>query len=514
MRAYVAAFVMAAFVAVVLTPLVRRMALRMGVVDLPGGRRVHQTSTPRLGGIAIFFAVMLPLTALFFVESSVATAVQNNQLRVMAMLVGGLFMAAMGAYDDLRGIRALYKLYGQIAVGALAFSCGLRIDSIFLPFVGSLEMGIFALPITIFWVVGVINAVNLIDGLDGLAAGIVFFAALTNFIVAYVTGSIVVGAIMATTLGALLGFLLFNFNPARIFMGDSGSYFLGYLLATAALMGASQKASTSVALLAPVIALGVPIFDTLFAVVRRFLERRPLFAPDRGHLHHRLLDMGITHRRAVLILYGVSILFTAAAIGISLGRNWEVGIAILVATVVVIGLVRFVGVLHSSHHRNRLKRRILERDVDRLRRRLPETLRVLQEASGADDAWERLTGLAPSLGVAGLELLEVQGRQEKSLVLWQRPDFPRASVISARFPFADKRLNQRVLKFTWPSDDHGVSPQADILLQLLADAVEAAWIRELGPVQQPAAMESGNVPSLARVSTVSTVPTLPSGTSE
>src|SRR5690606_22890845 len=143
----------------------------------------------------------------------------------------------------------------------------------------------------------------LIDGLDGLAAGVVFFAGVTNFVVAYISGSVMTALIMAAMLGSVLGFLIYNFNPARIFMGDSGSYLLGYVLAVTALAGASQKASTAVALLVPIVALGVPIFDTLFTIVRRFLERRPIFSPDRGHVHHRLLDLGLTHRRAVVILY-------------------------------------------------------------------------------------------------------------------------------------------------------------------------------------------------------------------
>ena len=160
-------------------------------------------------------------------------------------------------------------------------------------------MGVFALPVTVLWIVGVTNAVNLIDGLDGLAAGVTFFAAFTSFVIASISGSVFVALTMAALMGALVGFLFFNFNPARIFMGDSGSYFLGFVLATTALAGGGlqQKASTAVSLLVPVLALGVPIFDTLFSMFRRVLERRPIFSADRGHVHHRLLDIGLTHRR-------------------------------------------------------------------------------------------------------------------------------------------------------------------------------------------------------------------------
>ncbi len=171
------------------------------------------------------------------------------------------------------GLRAVYKLLAQVAVAVGAFALGFRIEAVFLPFIGTLQMGVFALPVTLLWIVGITNAVNLIDGLDGLAAGIAFFAAFTSFVVAFLSGSAFVALTMATLMGALVGFLFFNFNPARIFMGDSGSYFLGYLLATTALAGGvQQKASTAVSLLVPVIALGLPIFDTLFSMVRRLLR--------------------------------------------------------------------------------------------------------------------------------------------------------------------------------------------------------------------------------------------------
>ena len=318
-------------------------------------------------------------------------------------------------------------------------------------------------------------------------------------------GSIAVGAFMASMLGALLGFLLFNFNPARIFMGDSGSYFLGFVLACTALMGSSQKASTSVALLAPVIALGVPIFDTLFAIIRRFLERRPLFSPDRGHLHHRLLDMGVTHRRAVLILYGISIVFTAAAIGISLGRDWEVGIAISAATIVVVGLVRFVGVVQVGHQRSRQRRQIRPRDVELLRRQVPELVASLRRVEGWNEAIEALAERAPEAGIAMIEVLRVQGKAEEALARWGT-EVAKGELASARFKMTDPRLRDVEVKFAWPSDESSISPQADILLQLIGDAIEAAQVRMLGPVPRAEAKKASTRPTLSHVSSVSDSP--------
>ena len=332
MRAFVFAFIVAAVSTALLTPLVRRLALRVGAVSNPGGRNVNERSVPRLGGIAIAVGFLVPLAALSLTESVVAETLRSEWRKVAGLLAGALLLVGVGVLDDTRRMRAVHKLLAQVAAASLAYAAGYHIESVALPLLGSMSMGVFALPVTVLWIVGVVNALNLIDGLDGLAGGIAFFAGVTNFVVASVSKDVFQGAVMATMLGSVLGFLIFNFNPARIFMGDSGSYFLGFVLGTTSLVGSTQKTSTAVAILVPVLALGVPIFDTLFTMLRRFLERRPIFSPDRGHIHHRLLDMGITHRRAVLILYGVSFALTVAAIGVSLGRSWEVGVAILLAS--------------------------------------------------------------------------------------------------------------------------------------------------------------------------------------
>ena len=228
MRSFVAAFLVAALVGGLLTPLVKLFAVRLGAVSHPGGRNINEQAIPRLGGLAITVAFFAPLVGLFFVESAVADVFRQNLRRVVGLFLGGGLMCAVGCVDDARGMRALHKLFAQIAVGILAFLCGYQIDVVQLPLLGHLSMGVFAMPITVLWVVGIINAVNLIDGLDGLAAGVVFFAALTNFVVAQVAGAVLAALFMAATMGAVVGFLFYNFNPARIFMGDSGSYFLGF----------------------------------------------------------------------------------------------------------------------------------------------------------------------------------------------------------------------------------------------------------------------------------------------
>ena len=385
------AFAAAALLAVALTPLVLWWARRLGAVAGMGGRHIHQRSTPRLGGVALCMAMVLPVVGAVWFEPSLEAAAgtlqpfgfryhfQQQQLRAWGLLVGGLAMCVLGAADDTRGLRARHKLLVQLLVAGAAFACGYRIDVVVLPLLGELPMGPMALPVTVLWIVGIVNALNLIDGLDGLAVGVAFFAGVTNVVVAFTSGQLFTVLVMCAMLGALLGFLLYNFNPARIFAGDSGSYLLGYVLAVTALSG-SHKTSTAVALLVPVVALGVPIFDTLYAMVRRLWGRRPLFVADRGHLHHRLLDSGVTHRRAVLILYGVSVAFTLTAIAIYLARSWQLGVALLIASVLVFGLVRFVRVLSQGPLLARVQQQSRPYAVELLRRKLPKLMRQLQVA--------------------------------------------------------------------------------------------------------------------------------------
>lgn len=339
MLTYAAAFLTATLLAWVTTPLLRALALRLGAVSASGGRNVNRREIPRLGGVAIACSTLGPLIILFFVQTEVARIVRLSSTPVVGMMIGAAAMCAMGALDDVRPQRAGTKLIIQVLVALLAYSAGFHIPSLYLPWLGAVSVGPLDLPLTLLWIVGITNAVNLIDGLDGLAAGIALCAAATNLVVAVASGAVLVAIVMAAMMGALFGFLYYNFNPARIFMGDSGSYFLGFTLATASLAG-SQKASTAVSLLVPILALGLPIFDTLLSVIRRILERRSLFSPDRGHIHHKLLDLGLTHRRAVLALYSVSLLFALSALAISLGRDWVVGVALLVAALLVAGLVR------------------------------------------------------------------------------------------------------------------------------------------------------------------------------
>ena len=414
--------------------------------------------------------------ALFVVDSGVARIIRDQSRLAVGLLVGGIALCGVGVVDDVKGVRAAYKLAVQIVVAVIAFTAGFRIDAVHVPLFGALSMGVFALPVTVFWIVGITNAVNLIDGLDGLAAGVVFFAAGTNFAVAWISTNVFVAVLMAAVMGALIAFLFYNFNPARIFMGDSGSYFLGFVLAATSLTGASHKASTAVSLLVPIVALGVPIFDTLFSMVRRMLERRPLFSPDRGHIHHRLLDMGITHRRAVMILYGVSVTMTIAAIGISLDRQWETGIALVCATLVMVGLVRFTGYFEYLQAAGRQRKHLYDRHAEGLRRVVPALLQRMSALRSEDEVWEELCHLAEDLRFACVEILVAEDSGERLLQQWTAGENVR-DLVTARFAVSGGAQARAILRFSWSSDTAQVSPQCDILLQIVVDAVERALTR-------------------------------------
>jgi len=487
MRSYFAAFLVAFLAAACLTPLVRALAFRLGAVSHPGGRHVHHKAVPRLGGIAIFAAFLMPIGALLFVDSSVAQIVRDQGWKAASLLAGATALTALGVADDTRGVRAVLKLAVQVAVAAFTFACGFRINAIALPLVGPMSMGVFAFPVTVLWIVGIVNAVNLIDGLDGLAAGVVLFAALTNFAIANIAGSVFIAVVMAATAGALLGFLLFNFNPARIFMGDSGSYLLGYVLAASVLAGTTaQKASTAVSLIVPCLALGVPIFDTLFTMIRRFLERRPLFSPDRGHIHHRLLDIGLTHRRAVLTLYGVSAVFSITAIAASLGKDWQIGLAMLASSVVLFALVRAAGYFEYVRRHLHKRGRIHSPRTDALRKALPELAEVLAAVASEAQLRRTIDQLPATLACQRVSLVERAADGKPA----QPSERPRAretvDLLEVTFPVGADAVAVADMVFAWPASDGSAGPETEILLELLVDLVERALVR-LGSSLAPTA---------------------------
>lgn len=322
------AFIIGLLVSYVLTPLVKNLAIISGAVDEPGERRVHIRPVPSMGGIAIYLGVVLAIL-------TTVTDLSSNR-SIQGALVGGTFILILGIIDDLRELSPKYKLIGQILAAGILVSFGVKIEFLTNPFGGMIYLGVWGIPLTIFWVVAIINAVNLIDGLDGLAAGVCTIAAFTLLFVALQEGNLLIVLMTAALAGSALGFLRYNFNPAKIFMGDTGAMFLGFMLATISIAGA-LKGATAITVLVPIIAMGVPIFDTLFAIIRRASNGKPVSQADQGHLHHRLLQMGLTQRQTVLVVYLISICLGLAATAINSATAKEA----LALVVVTVGILAF-----------------------------------------------------------------------------------------------------------------------------------------------------------------------------
>jgi len=351
MLKYLILFLFAAGFSLLLTPLVRSVAGRFGAIDLPGGRKIHTQSIPRLGGFAIFFSFYLIL--LIFSQFTYFYFPENffEKVHLGWLLGASAIMLGLGAIDDFRRLPASIKFYFQIIAGLIVAGTSCRIEVISFPF-GTLYLGMWSIPATVLWVVAITNAINLLDGLDGLAAGTSFIACLAMFGISLLNQNIGIALISIILGGSILGFLRYNFHPASIFLGDSGAYFLGFILSVLSLQG-GLKGTTTIAILIPIIALGLPIMDTALSMFRRllkslhimeldheknvvkffYLDGWSMFKADRNHVHHRLMEIGFTQRKAVLFLYGVSIILGGLALSSTYFKN--INYALLLTAIVV-----------------------------------------------------------------------------------------------------------------------------------------------------------------------------------
>ncbi|WP_026909358.1 MraY family glycosyltransferase [Paucisalibacillus globulus] len=296
------AFTIALLSTLLLTLPVKKLAVKIGAVDFPNHRKIHKKVTPRLGGLAIFIGAFLG-----------ALYLQPQDEHLFEIVCGAIIILITGALDDRFTIRPIAKLTGQLIATSFLISGGLIIERITLPFIGQVELGFLSVLITVLWVVGITNAINLIDGLDGLATGVTTIALISLFIMAIIDVRILAAYFCIVLIGANLGFLFHNFHPAKIYMGDTGSNFLGYMIAVISILGLFKNIAL-LSFVIPIIVLAVPIFDTVFAILRRSMNKQNIMKPDNKHIHYQLLNAGYSHRKTVLILYGISAIFGALAI--------------------------------------------------------------------------------------------------------------------------------------------------------------------------------------------------------
>ncbi|MBQ7667715.1 MAG: undecaprenyl/decaprenyl-phosphate alpha-N-acetylglucosaminyl 1-phosphate transferase [Clostridia bacterium] len=298
-------FIMAFFVAFLLTPLVKKLAIKLNAIDVPNDkRRIHDHPIPRLGGLAIVAGFTISTLLYGFLVNKTSDNIFDLQL--LGLFLGIIVIEVVGVLDDIYQLKAWQKLIFQILAAVIVVNCGTKIEFFTNPLNDEyIFFGVWSAPITILWIVGITNAINFIDGLDGLAAGVASISALSLLFISIFLGNAEIVVLAASLAGATLGFLPFNFNPAKIFMGDTGSTFLGFTLGTIAIMG-MIKSYTVISVVAPLIVFGLPIFDTAFAILRRIAKGQSPMVADRGHLHHRLVDAGLSQRQTVLILYLIS----------------------------------------------------------------------------------------------------------------------------------------------------------------------------------------------------------------
>ncbi len=319
-------FALAAGIALVMTPVAGELARRVGAIDQPQERKIHSVPTPRMGGVAIFFGVIIPSLLLL-----------SGDGPVRGILVGASLITLVGVLDDVRGTRPVVKLALQVGVAVILVLYGIRVDTVSIPGVGILVLGWAGYPFTVLWVVALMNIVNFIDGMDGLAAGVCAISSVTFAIIAVSLGRLDMGILAAVVAGSTLGFLWYNFYPASIFMGDSGSLLLGFLLAAITLQGFLKGVAT-VALVIPLMVLGIPIFDTGFAILRRVKNRRPIHIADRGHIHHRFSNLGYSQRQTVMIIYAWSALMSLLALAMRFAPFWLVASLGVLAVVVSLAI--------------------------------------------------------------------------------------------------------------------------------------------------------------------------------
>jgi UDP-GlcNAc:undecaprenyl-phosphate GlcNAc-1-phosphate transferase len=345
-KTYLLCFLVSLFVASVLVPWVERWARRRGIVERPNSRKPSTgVLKPVAGGLAVFVATWLPIALLQLHENLVVQRLRLERDALLALLLAGFGAALLGLYDDARGANARQKLAVQTGIATALFFAGVRIDVLKLPLVGDVALaGPVAFAATVFWIVAITNALNLVDGIDGLAAGVALFAALTTGLVNGIAGDALLAVTMLSLAGALVGFLRFNFHPARIFLGDTGSLFLGMTLAVAAVV-TNTKRTVAVSMFVPLATLAYPILDTTVAVVRRHFRGRPFWSADRQHIHHKLLARGLTAGRVAITIYGFSILFGALAVGLTLDSAPAVTIASVAAATVIIVAGRNLGLV-------------------------------------------------------------------------------------------------------------------------------------------------------------------------
>ncbi len=421
METYVFVFFGAALVAQMATPYVARLARLLKLTDAPGPRKVHRHPIPRVGGIAIVAATLAMVVPVLMLDNVTGQAFRRIRAEIVVLLAASVFMFAVGLVDDIRGLTGKAKFFSIMLAATAVYAVGGRIDSIGLDGVFEWELGWLSLPLTILWIATVTVAMNFIDGLDGLAAGIAAVACGLIALFAFYTGQTVMGVLMLALLGSLVGFLFFNFNPAKIFMGDCGSMFLGFTIAAGSVVCTATTA-TLTGLALPAAALGVPLVDAVFTIIRRrVLDRRSMFSAERGHIHHRLLDAGLNHRRAVYAIYGMTLLGAGTGVLMLLMRQEATLYLLLGAFTGLLVLFHLVGSARLRETLGAMRRNSAIAQQVKAERQIFEDMQLqIRVAHTFDEWWDTLCAMADAMEFDHLALVAPGSERASAMTVWRR----------------------------------------------------------------------------------------------
>lgn len=451
------------------------LSRRLGFVDRPDNvRKIQAVPVPKVGGMGIYTGLVISVICLIPFKEH--TLVSNEFLNISSsfynLIIAAFTVMMLGVADDIFDLKPRWKLIGQIAVAVFAYWMGFRIENISHPLSGSFHLGAYSLPVTVFWFVACMNAVNLLDGMDGLAAGTCLFVTITLLSMSLLASNVLGMVLMASFAGAISGFLVLNFPPAKIYLGNSGSLLLGFLVAAFSIIGAQMKAQTAVALFIPIIALGLPIIDTMLAILRRWYHRLPVSGADREHIHHVLTSMGYSPRVAVLMLYVVCMLFGAISLMIMIPRNEVVFLVIILMLVLIYGSIRIFTKMTLTQVVNRIVKGYSRSDRRHdLKLTTQRIIISINKAASISEAWQYCCVLFEIAGFqkANLNIRLPLGKEKQNLT-WHSVDEKNREF--------DKDLSARDYSLASLSIKRNDIPVGEIELFCEAGQISELWMPE------------------------------------
>lgn len=477
MKSYLCVYLGSAFLALVITPVVIWLARRINALDVPGVRNVHSRPIPRIGGVAIFTSTLSVVLSVLLLQNAIGAPLRNTLPNVIILLSGSAFTFLVGLVDDVKGLPARVKLLAQLAAAIAVCAVGVRIMSVNVAGQLTLNLGWLSWPLTILWIVGLTNAVNLSDGLDGLAAGVSAIACGAVAIFAAYNGQAAMAILMLALMGSLTGFLFFNFNPAKVFMGDCGSLFLGFAISAASVtcvakpgLSPVEGSTDFVGLAVAVLALGIPIFDTLLSMLRRFLEGRSLFSPDRSHFHHRLLELGFGQRHVVLMIYLATLL--SAGLGLFMMIVQDIGSLIVFGCglALIVLLFRAVGAIRLREMLTGLRQKYLLTQRQKQERTTFEHLQLqFRQVRDFDQCWSAICEAAQQMDFAWVCLKTSHQDGHVDTTVWRPPPgrgqaCPCAGLPWSGVPSRDNLSHLVMVRLPFGNGQTGVSQELEIAI--------------------------------------------------